>query len=202
MASDQLASDVAKGNCPVSILGCQCAIHLASNVALLLSGGFRCVRSSHVRPLMPPLFARSTHLATRRGGSLPTSLGCRSCTSRAGRLEIAEATRYTALAPQRFTDFFAIDSNRTWFKDDVCSLSPAHDYSSCSRMESMAPKYLKDKEQIGRFGEAGLFLVSDRTLSWEWQPLPRRDPKPACERLDPIRASRTRATRWPNAAKT
>ena len=32
----------------------------------------------------------------------------------------------------------------------------------------MAPKNPKDKEQIGRVGEAGLFLVSDRTLSWEW----------------------------------
>ena len=31
----------------------------------------------------------------------------------------------------------------------------------------MAPKNPKDKEQIGRVGEAGLFLVSDRTLSWE-----------------------------------
>ena len=29
----------------------------------------------------------------------------------------------------------------------------------------MAPKNPKDKEQIGRVGEAGLFLVSDRTLS-------------------------------------
>ena len=28
----------------------------------------------------------------------------------------------------------------------------------------MAPKYPKDKEQTGRVGEAGLFLVSDRTL--------------------------------------
>ena len=41
----------------------------------------------------------------------------------------------------------------------------------------MAPKNPKDKEQIGRVGEAGLFLVSDRTLSWEWESLPRRDPK-------------------------
>ena len=47
----------------------------------------------------------------------------------------------------------------------------------------MAPKNPKDKEQIGRVGEAGLFLVSDRTLSWEGESLPRRDPKPACERL-------------------
>ena len=43
----------------------------------------------------------------------------------------------------------------------------------------MAPKNPKDKEQIGRVGEAGLFLVSDRTLSWEWDSLPRRDPKAA-----------------------
>ena len=38
----------------------------------------------------------------------------------------------------------------------------------------MAPKNPKDKEQIGRVGEAGLFLVSDRTLSWEGESLPRR----------------------------
>jgi hypothetical protein len=31
----------------------------------------------------------------------------------------------------------------------------------------MAPKNPKDKEQIGRVGEAGLFLVSDRILSWD-----------------------------------
>ena len=36
----------------------------------------------------------------------------------------------------------------------------------------MAPKNPKDKEQIGRVGEAGLFLVSDRTLSWEGESLP------------------------------
>ena len=65
----------------------------------------------------------------------------------------------------------------------------------------MAPKNLKDKEQIGRVGEAGLFLVSDRTLSWEGGSLPRRDPKPACERLGPIRSSNTRAKRWPEAKK-
>jgi hypothetical protein len=35
----------------------------------------------------------------------------------------------------------------------------------------MAPKNPKDKEQIGRVGEAGLFLVSDRTLSWEGESL-------------------------------
>jgi hypothetical protein len=39
----------------------------------------------------------------------------------------------------------------------------------------MAPKNLKDKGQIGRFGEAGLFLVSDRTLPWEWESLARRE---------------------------
>jgi hypothetical protein len=65
----------------------------------------------------------------------------------------------------------------------------------------MAPKNPKDKEQIGRVGEAGLFLVSDRTLSWEWESLPRRDPKPACERLDPIRSRKTRGKRRPEAKK-
>jgi hypothetical protein len=65
----------------------------------------------------------------------------------------------------------------------------------------MAPKNPKDKEQIGRVGEAGLFLVSDRTLSWEWDSLPRRDPKAAWERLGPIRSSKTRAKRWPEAKK-
>jgi hypothetical protein len=65
----------------------------------------------------------------------------------------------------------------------------------------MAPKNPKDKEQIGRVGEAGLFLVSDRILSWEWEGLPRRDPKPACERLDPIRSRKTRGKRRPEAKK-
>ena len=55
----------------------------------------------------------------------------------------------------------------------------------------MAHKNPKDKEQIGRVGEAGLFLVSDRTLPWERESLPRRDPKPACERLGPIRSRKT-----------
>jgi hypothetical protein len=45
--------------------------------------------------------------------------------------------------------------------------------------EVMAPKNPKDEEQVGRVGEVGLFLVSDRTLSSEWESLPRRDPKPA-----------------------
>lgn len=65
----------------------------------------------------------------------------------------------------------------------------------------MAPKNPKDKEQIGRVGEAGLFLVSDRTLSWEGESLPRRDPKPAFERLGPIRSSNTSAKRRPEAKK-
>jgi hypothetical protein len=58
-----------------------------------------------------------------------------------------------------------------------------------------------NEEQIGRVGEVGLFLVSDRILPSEWQSLPRRDPKPACERLPPIRAPQTRATRWLETAK-
>ena len=65
----------------------------------------------------------------------------------------------------------------------------------------MAPKNPKDKEQIGRVGEAGLFLVSDRTLSWEGESLPRRDPKPAFERLGSIRSSNTSAKRRPEAKK-
>jgi hypothetical protein len=65
----------------------------------------------------------------------------------------------------------------------------------------MAPKNSKDKERIGGVGEGGLFLVSDQTLSLEWESLPRRDPKPACERLGPIGASQTRATRFPEAKK-
>ena len=42
-----------------------------------------------------------------------------------------------------------------------------------------------DKEQIGRIGEAGLFLVSDRSPRGEWESFPRREPKPAKEQLDP-----------------
>ena len=65
----------------------------------------------------------------------------------------------------------------------------------------MAPKNPKDKEQIGRVGEAGLFLVSDRILSWEGESLPRRDPKAAFERLGSIRSSNTSAKRRPEAKK-
>ena len=49
----------------------------------------------------------------------------------------------------------------------------------------MPPQEPRDKDRIGRIWERGLFLISDRTLSWEWESLPRRDPKPACERLGP-----------------
>ena len=52
-----------------------------------------------------------------------------------------------------------------------------------------------DKEQIGRIGEAGLFLVSDRSPRGEWESFPRREPKPAKERLDPIKSSNTWAKR-------
>jgi hypothetical protein len=31
----------------------------------------------------------------------------------------------------------------------------------------MAPKEPQDKDEIGRVGQAGLVLVSDRTLSWD-----------------------------------
>ena len=65
----------------------------------------------------------------------------------------------------------------------------------------MPPQEPRDKERIGRIWERGLFLISDRTLSWEWESLPRRDPKPACERLGPIRSNNTRAKRWPEAKK-
>jgi hypothetical protein len=59
----------------------------------------------------------------------------------------------------------------------------------------MVPKSPKDKEQIGRIGEPGLFLVSDRTTSWEWECLPRRElPRPR-ERLGPIRSGTTRSNR-------
>jgi hypothetical protein len=33
----------------------------------------------------------------------------------------------------------------------------------------MAPKEPQDKDEIGRVGQAGLVLVSDRTLSWDWE---------------------------------
>jgi hypothetical protein len=65
----------------------------------------------------------------------------------------------------------------------------------------MAPKNPKDKELIGRVGEAGLVLVSDRTPSREWDSLPRWDPKAARERLGPIRSSKTRAKGRPEAKK-
>ena len=59
----------------------------------------------------------------------------------------------------------------------------------------MAPNSPKDKEQIGRIGEPGLFLVSDRTLSWEYESLPRRELQRPRERLGPIRSGTTRANR-------
>ena len=49
----------------------------------------------------------------------------------------------------------------------------------------MASKEPRDKEQIGRIGEAGLVLVSDRTLSWEWESLPRNERRPR-DRLGPL----------------
>ena len=57
----------------------------------------------------------------------------------------------------------------------------------------MAPKRPKDTEQIGRIGEPGLFLVSDRTLSWECEALPRRELQRPRERSGPIRSDTTRA---------
>jgi hypothetical protein len=53
----------------------------------------------------------------------------------------------------------------------------------------------KDKEQIGRVGEAGLFLVSDRSPRREWESFPRKEPKPAKERLNPVRSRNTWAKR-------
>jgi hypothetical protein len=50
----------------------------------------------------------------------------------------------------------------------------------------MAPREPRDKEQIGWNGEAGLFLVSDRTPSREWESFPRQEPKLARERLGPV----------------
>jgi hypothetical protein len=60
----------------------------------------------------------------------------------------------------------------------------------------MAPREPRDKEQIGRIGETGLMLVSDRTSSWEWESLARREVKRARERLGPIMSGSTRAKRW------
>ena len=73
----------------------------------------------------------------------------------------------------------------------------------------MASNDPRDKQPIG---EAGLWLVCDRTPSrqWEshprrepkparerWESHPRREPKPARERLDPVRSGKTRAKKWP-----
>jgi hypothetical protein len=59
--------------------------------------------------------------------------------------------------------------------------------SSIEGRTVMAAKDRKDKEKIGEIGERGLFLVSDRTPSWEWESLPRREPKRALERLGPLK---------------
>jgi hypothetical protein len=50
----------------------------------------------------------------------------------------------------------------------------------------MAPKKPRDREQIGRTGEAGLFLVYDRTPAREWESYPRDSRKLARERLGPV----------------
>jgi hypothetical protein len=56
VASDQPTTLVAEGDYPISVLGYQRLVHRTSNVeplgTLSLSGGVRCVRSSHVAP--PP----------------------------------------------------------------------------------------------------------------------------------------------------
>jgi hypothetical protein len=65
----------------------------------------------------------------------------------------------------------------------------------------MPPKEPRDKDQIGRIGESGLFLVSDRTPAREWESFPRRERKLACDRLGPIRSSTTAAKKRPEAKK-
>jgi hypothetical protein len=62
----------------------------------------------------------------------------------------------------------------------------------------MTPKEPRDKQ---RTGKTGLFLVSDRTPQREWESFPRSEPKPAYERLGPIRSSTTRARKRPEAKK-
>ena len=44
---------------------------------------------------------------------------------------------------------------------------------------------------LGRCGlrQPSLRLVSDRVASWEWISLPRREPRPARERLGPLRTT-------------
>jgi hypothetical protein len=55
----------------------------------------------------------------------------------------------------------------------------------------MAPKNPKDKGQVGR---TGLFLVSDRTLPWEWESFARREPRRARERLGPLKQRMLKVT--------
>ena len=57
----------------------------------------------------------------------------------------------------------------------------------------MAPNDPRDNLAI----EAGLWLVCDRTPSPQWEGHPRREPKPARERLDPVKLGKTRAEKWP-----
>jgi hypothetical protein len=61
----------------------------------------------------------------------------------------------------------------------------------------MVPREPRDKEQIGGIGEAGLFLVSDRTTPLNWESHPRWPPKPARERLGPLKSDKTRTKKWP-----
>jgi hypothetical protein len=65
----------------------------------------------------------------------------------------------------------------------------------------MAPKEPRDKDQFANRGETGLTLVSDRTVSWEWESIPRLACRPARERLGPIRSGTTRANRPPEGKR-
>ena len=82
VASDQPPADVAEGDYRVGVLGRQCVIHRTSNLeplgTLLLNGGIRCVRSSHLRPRCSDVRRRNPQWRGRDGSlwqrRLPWSL--------------------------------------------------------------------------------------------------------------------------------
>ena len=82
VASDQPTADVAEGDYRVGVLGRQCVIHRTSNLeplgTLLLNGGIRCVRSSHLRPRCSDVRRRNPQWCGRDGSlwqrRLPWSL--------------------------------------------------------------------------------------------------------------------------------
>ena len=91
--------------------------------------------------------------------------------------------------------------DRNWLRRPLISQQNHGKITGNARRDVMAPKAPQDKDQFARMGETGLTLVSDRTVSWERESIPRLARKPARERLGPVRSGNTRAKKLPEAKK-